>query len=67
MPCSMEGCACEDAPLRQDGRAFCSPDCLEHSRSGKRLSSCGCRHPECPAAHPSKFPSVSRDRRSGSR
>jgi len=49
MACEHESCRCDEAPVEQSGKSFCSEGCAESDGNSERTTRCSCGHPECAA------------------
>lgn len=48
MHCSHAGCRCDDAPIEENGKRYCSELCAESAQKPAG-GACPCGHPDCAA------------------
>jgi len=49
MACEHENCRCDETPVEQSGKAFCSESCAEADGDSERGKRCACGHADCAA------------------
>jgi hypothetical protein len=49
MACDHEGCRCDETPVEQAGKSYCSEGCAESDGDSDRATHCACGHAECAA------------------
>jgi hypothetical protein len=49
MACEHENCRCDETPVEQAGKSFCSETCAEADGDSEREARCACGHADCAA------------------